>query len=332
MSVGWGIVGIGFIADSGMAPAIATLDESHLEGVVSRDAERARAFADKHHASHAYTDFAEMLANPQVDAVLITTPNALHAEQVVQAAKAGKHVLSDKPLALSVAEAERAVDECRRAGVKLGINFQTRHHTCFQESRNVIAAGGIGDPLVVQLEVGAGAGGLKGWRTDPGLAGLGSINNVGVHGYDLLRFLLGAEVTEVVALLDVGRKPELETLAISLLRFDNGTLAYVNTNQKVPNHQPDIQIYGTKGRIVGHNITRPWLEDGELRVLTAEGESVTRHSSLDAFRRCVHAFNQAVLENTEPNASGTDGLRSVQLTEAMARSAREGKVVELRNQ
>lgn len=330
MSVGWGIIGIGFVADAAMAPAIADLKECHLEGVVSRDEGRGRAFAEKHGAANAYTDYSEMLANPAVDVVLVTTPNGLHAQQVVQAARAGKHVLCDKPLGLSVSEAQRAVDECRAAGVKLGINFQTRYHTCFEEARAIIASGELGDPLVVQLEVSAGAGGLKGWRTDPTLAGLGSINNVGVHGYDLLRFLLNAEVTDVVALLDVGRKPELETLAMCLLRFDNGTIAYVNANQRTPNHQPDIDIYGTKARIVGHNITRPWLADGELRVLTEKGETVTRHSSLDAFRRTVHAFNQAVLKDGVPNASGLDGLRSVQLTDAMARSAREGRVVELR--
>ncbi len=329
MSLGWGIVGIGFVAGKEMAPAIAELEECHLEAVVSRDPGRARAFGDKYGATHAYTSYEEMLRNPAVDVVLVTTPNGLHADQVVAAARAGKHVLCDKPLGLNVADAERALEECSRAGVRLGINFQTRHQTCFQEARRLIAAGQLGDVLVIQLETGAGAGGLSGWRTDPELAGLGSINNVGVHSFDLLRFLLGAEVTEVVALLDVGRKPDLETLVMALLRFDNGTIAYVNANQKIANHQPDIDIYGTAGRIVGRNVTRPWLEDGELRVLTGEGEVVSHHSSVDAFRRTVHAFNRAVLDRTEPDPSGLDGVRSAQLTEAMTRSAREGRVVEL---
>ncbi len=313
-----------------MAPAISASEESHLQAIVSRDEGRARAFAEKHRAAKAYTDYNAMLADPNVDVVLVTTPNGLHADQVVAAAHAGKHVLCDKPLGLSVGDAQRAVDECRKAGVRLGINFQTRHHTCFQEARRAIAAGDLGDVLVIQLETGAGADGLKGWRTDPALAGLGCINNVGVHAYDLLRFLLDAEVTEVVAMLDVGRKADLETLAMALLRFDNGALAYVNANQKIADHQPDIDVYGTAGRIVGHNISRPWLTDGELRILTGKGETVTHHSSLDAFARTVHAFNQSVLEGTEPNASGLDGLRSAQLTEAMARSARDGRVVELK--
>ena len=170
---------------------------------------------------------------------------------------------------------------------------------------------------------------LEGARRDPALAGLGTINNIGVHAYDLLRYLLSSEVTAVTAMLDTGRAREIETLALVLLRFANGTLAYVNANQKTPHPQADIDIYGTRGRIVGHHLTRPGL-DGELRVLTEKGEAATPYSNRDAYQRVVAAFNDAVLHRREPRASGLDGLRSVQLTEAIARSAREGVLVELR--
>jgi len=311
-----------------MAPAINALSESRLAAVVSRDRSRADAFAKKHNAARAYTDYAEMLRDPEVDVVLVTTPNALHAEQAVAAARAGKHVLCDKPLATSPAEAARVVQECRKAGVRLGINFQTRHQACFEATRRLIDAGEIGKVLVVQLEVSAGAAPLGGWRTDPALAGLGSVNNIAVHAYDLLRYLLSSEVTEVMAMFDTGRTGQLETLAMTLLRFETGTMAYVNGNQKTPNYQADIDIYGTEGRIVGDHLTRPWV-DGELRVLTKKGETVTPYSNKDAYQRTVADFHDAVLQEQEPRASGLDGLRSVQLTEAIARSAREGVLVDL---
>lgn len=327
--LGWGIVGPGRIADTAMAPAINALADSRVVAVTSRDRTRAEAFARKHGAAAAYTDYAEMLHHPEVDVVLITTPNALHAEQAIAAARAGKHVLCDKPLATSAADAERVVREAERAGVRLGINFQTRHQACFEDVRRMIAAGEIGDVLVAQVEVSAGANPPRGWRTDPALAGLGTINNIGVHAYDLLRYLLSSEVTAVTALLDTGRAREIETLALVLLRFANGTLAYVNANQKTPHPQADIDIYGTRGRIVGHHLTRPGL-DGELRVLTEKGEAATPYSNRDAYQRVVAAFNDAVLHRREPRASGLDGLRSARLTEAIARSAREGVLVELR--
>lgn len=328
MTVGWGIIGIGNIADRGTAPHVQELPESGLVAVVSRDQGRADAFAQKHSADHAYTNYEQMLANPDVRVVAIHTPNALHAEQAIAAARAGKHVLCDKPLATSVKDAHRVVEECEKAGVKLGINFMTRYPACFLEARRMIEAGALGEIALIQIEVSNGGAPLRNWRTQPDLAGLGTINNIGVHAYDLLRFLLGAEVSEVSVLTNVGRNKELEVMALSLFRFSNGTLAYVNANQVYPHNQPEIDIYGSKGRITASNVTRPW-QDGEMRVLTQEGEKVTKETSQDCFRRVIDDFNHAVLENREPHASGLDGLRSVQLTDAMARSAHEGRTVEV---
>ncbi len=329
MALGWGIIGTGGFAGSATAPAIRSLGErGSLAAVVSRDQGRADAFAAQHGARRAYTDYADLLRDRDVDIVYISTPNAQHAEQAIAAARAGKHVLCEKPLALSVADARRMVEAFEAAGLKLGTHFQTRHHTAFVETKRLLAQRAIGDVILVQIEVSSGANPFRSWRADPQLAGLGSINNIAVHPFDLLRYLLGSEVTEVTAVTDVGRSAELEHMVLALLRFQNGTLAYVNANQKVPNFQPDIDIYGTAGRIVGADTTRPFRV-GELRVLTAAGEQATKYSSMDAVVRSVAAFNEAVAHDREPNASGLDGLRSVQLTEAVIRSAREGRLVEV---
>lgn len=329
MALGWGIIGTGGFAGSATAPAIKALGErGSLVGVVSRDQGRADAIAAQHGARRAYTDYADLLRDRDVDIVYISTPNAQHAEQALAAARAGKHVLCEKPLALSAADARRMVDAFGAAGLKLGTHFQTRHHTAFVETKRLLEQRAIGDVILVQIEVSSGANPFRSWRADPQLAGLGSINNIAVHPFDLLRYLLGSEVKEVTAVTDVGRSTELEHMVLALLRFQNGALAYVNANQKVPNFQPDIDIYGTAGRIVGIDTTRPFRV-GELRVLTGAGEQTTKYSSMDAVVRSVAAFNDAVAHDREPNASGTDGLRSVQLTDAVIRAAREGRLVEV---
>ena len=329
MALGWGIIGTGGFAGSATAPAIKALGErGSLVGVVSRDQGRADAFAAQHGARRAYTDYADLLRDRDVDIVYISTPNAQHAEQALAAARAGKHVLCEKPLALSAADARRMVDAFGAAGLKLGTHFQTRHHTAFVETKRLLEQRAIGDVILVQIEVSSGANPFRSWRADPQLAGLGSINNIAVHPFDLLRYLLGSEVKEVTAVTDVGRSTELEHMVLALLRFQNGALAYVNANQKVPNFQPDIDIYGTAGRIVGIDTTRPFRV-GELRVLTGAGEQTTKYSSMDAVVRSVAAFNDAFAHDREPNASGTDGLRSVQLTDAVIRAAREGRLVEV---
>jgi 1,5-anhydro-D-fructose reductase (1,5-anhydro-D-mannitol-forming) len=328
MTVGWGIVGTGTHADNVMAPAIALTKGARLVGVVSRDAERAQEFASRHGAGSGWSRYEDLLASPEVDVVLITTPNAQHYEQVIAAARAGKHVLCDKPLALTSQQAAGAVEACRSAGVKLGIDFQMRHCEAFREARRLIAAGIIGDVIVVQAEVSPGAIPLRGWRTDPSLAGLGAVNNIAIHIYDLLRYILDAEVAEVAAMLNTGRDPALEELAITLFRFDSGALVYVNGNQNIAFGQNDISIYGTAGRIVGRNLTRH-LQEGDMQVVTANEDRVIPYSNMDAYVRVVADMTLAVTEGREPLGTGIDGLRSVQLTEAIACSAREGRLVAL---
>ena len=114
-------------------------------GVVSRDQARADTFAKKFGAEHAYTSYDDLLRNPEVTVVAIHTPNAQHAAQAIAAARAGKHVFCDKPLATSVADAERIVRECDKSGVRLGVNFPSRFMPCFIETRRIIANGEIGD-------------------------------------------------------------------------------------------------------------------------------------------------------------------------------------------
>ena len=328
MALGWGIVGPGGIADREMAPAIAADSNSELVAVVARDPDKGRAFADKHGAGWSGTDYDEMLRRSDVDVVLITTPNALHADQVVAAARAGKHVLCDKPLALTAADAERALEACDDAGVKLGMNFQTRYHACFEEARRIIQSGEIGDVSHVQVDASPGTRRPAGWRTDLEVSGLGSVNNIAVHMYDLLRFLLDQEVTEVSAMFDVGRERAMEVLPMALLRFHGGSLAYANGNQSSFKPLNEIVVYGTKGRLDGQGITRPETE-GDLRVVTEEGERSTHCASADCYRRLLAAYTEAVLNGRDPSPSGKDGLRSVTLTDAVARSAREGRVVEV---
>jgi 1,5-anhydro-D-fructose reductase (1,5-anhydro-D-mannitol-forming) len=269
-----------------------------------------------------------MLADPAVEAVYIATPNALHADQVVAAARAGKHVLCDKPLALTVADARRCVQECRSAGVRLGITFQTRYHDGLADAAKLVRDGGIGKVVVAEVTMSGGRNLPKGWRTDPALAGLGTLNNIGVHAFDVLRYLLGAEVTDVTALTDSEPGYRVDTTALVLLRFSSGTLGYVHVNQSAPNARDDIVLYGTEGRVLGANLSRPGRE-GTLTFTTPTGERSLAAGSHDAYCRAVDAFAAAVIGGRDPSPSGEDGVRSVELTTAIAEAVRERRTVAL---
>jgi len=211
MAIGWGIVGIGRHPDARMAPAIRVAQDSKLVAVCSRDQARAEAFAQKHGSLFAYSDYEAMLQNPQVDAVYIASPNALHKEHTVKAAQAGKHVLCEKPMALSLADCQTMIRACRDAAVLLGVGFHLRHHQAHIEARRCIQRGEVGELVMGHAQWAGGVrgqlhpaprGGLLAWWDDPQMSGGGSMMATGVHAVDLLRFVTGREVVE-----PLGKKP-----------------------------------------------------------------------------------------------------------------------------
>ena len=328
---GWGLIGTGRIADDRILPGINAHSGNALVGVVSRDQGRADTFAKKFGARHAYTSYDDLLRNPDVTVVAIHTPNSQHAGQAIAAARAGKHVFCDKPMATSVADAERMVRECEKAGVKLGVNFHNRFMPCFVETRRAIASGEIGDVQLVQLEASPGArpgGRLGSWRVDAGMAGLGTTMSIGVHVYDILRYLLASEITAVSAFFDTPRGVMEET-NLSMFRFANGVIAQLSVYENSPLPHNDFVIYGTKGRITGRGLTRS-RAGGVLEVVTTDGKTrSTEFPATNAHGACVAAFSDALLQGRDPVPSGIDGLRSVQLTDAMAKSAWDGVHVRL---
>jgi 1,5-anhydro-D-fructose reductase (1,5-anhydro-D-mannitol-forming) len=328
---GWGLIGTGRIAEDRILPGINEHKGNRLVGVVSRDRGRAETFAKKFGAAHAYTSYDELLRNPEVTVVAIHTPNSQHAEQAIAAARAGKHVFCDKPMATTVADAERIVRECEKAGVRLGVNFHNRYMPCFIETRRLIATGEIGEVQMVQLEASPGArpgGRLNTWRVDPATAGLGTTNSIGVHVYDILRYLLDSEITMVSAFFDTPRNV-MEGTNLSTFRFANGVLAQLSVHENTPFPHNDFVIYGTRGRILGRGLTRS-RAGGVMELTTEDGKTRSREfPAINAHAAAVAGFSDALLAGREPMPSGIDGLRSVQLTEAMARSAWDGTHVRL---
>jgi 1,5-anhydro-D-fructose reductase (1,5-anhydro-D-mannitol-forming) len=246
--LGWGVIGLGNIVNTTIAPAMVAEPDCDLVAGVSRDQGRADEFAAKFGARFAYDDYDRMLANPEVDAIFIATPNSLRASQVIASARAGKHVLCDKPMATNLPDAILEVQECCRAGVKFGINFHNRHLHWVRDVKEMLANGVIGKVEAVEVEVGSGTRHYDKWRTDPDMAGLGSIYNVGVHALDFLRLILASEAVEVAAMFD--REPgggAVERLGMVLIRFSNGVMAYANCNERLAYPRNDVVFFGSTG-------------------------------------------------------------------------------------
>ena len=323
----FGIIGIGDIVTGTIAPAIAAEPQASLVAAVSRDQGRADAFGEQFGLDFVTTDYDAMLARPDVDAVFIATPNALHAEEAIAAAKAGKHVFCDKPLATSVADAQAVIQACDEASVTLGLNFHYRHLPWVEEVRRTISDGTIGDVQTIEVDVGSGTRNYTNWRIDPAMAGIGSVYNVGVHMLDVLTVILDAEPVEVSAMFDeVPASGKVEMQALILIKFDNGTLAYANCNERTAYPRNTITVQGSKGRLIGDNMTRS-REEGTLHLATADTQSSTSFPPPGAHQLCVSQFTRAVLTGTPPRATGQDGLRSMQLCDAIRRSVVERRHV-----
>jgi len=340
MPIGWAIVSTGRHPDQKMAPAINAAAGSAIAAVVSRDEGRAREFAAKHSAAIPYDNFDAMLRDDAVDAVYIASPNALHAEQAVKAARAGKHVLVEKPMALTVADCQRMIDACDEAGVRLGVGFHLRTHPGHLRLRELVADGGLGTVTLAEANWGRGTrgqitpparSGLQAWWDDPALIGAGAFMATGVHCVDLLRFVLGREAIEVSATTDATPDRPLEEMVALTLRFEDGSIGRVLTGRRTPDYaHSDMQVYGSLGGggVLGSLDT---IQTGTLEVRTNEltEDASYENDGIVLYTRQVDAFNEAVAAGTEPIATGLDGLRTAEITVAMLESARTGRRIDL---
>ena len=341
MALGWAIVSTGFHPDLKVAPAITEARGSDLVAVYSRARGRAEDFAAKHGADAAYDSLDAMLQDSRVDAVLVCSPNSVHAAHTLQAARAGKHVLCEKPMATTLEDAVSMVQACREQGVNLGVGYHLRTHPGHLMARRSIEEGVLGRLVLAQGQWGFGVRGQEGppprsgnrlWWDDPELiGGASTMMGTGVHVVDLMRFLIGREVTEVNAMTDgqTSQQP-LEQLATVSLRFEGGTIATIACSRLLPDSRNDFAIYGSMGRVAGQATL--WEgRQGRVELVSdhVHRTEVCADHYLGNFIAEVEDFHRAIEEDREPAATGLDGLRVVEITLAMIESAREGRAVKL---
>lgn len=334
MTLGWAIIGLGKHADLRVAPAIANARDAQLVAVCSRSLERAQAFAGKHGARKAYDSYQALLLDPEVDAVYVVTPNSLHCLQTVQAAQAGKHVLCEKPMALTVADALTMIRACREAKVTLGVALQNRYHPAHIEARRLVQGGEAGEVTLAMAQYShdfSAAFRWPSWRSDLAMAGGGSLMGMGLHAIDLLRYVLGREIESACALNDEDLRANYpDETVVSLLRFQGPLFALVANSVHIPHAHNDLVIYGSQARIEGvDTIGMPWK--GRLRItrgdVTTEVAYPCDNAAFGLYTRVVEDFNRAVLDGTEPLASGDDGLALVQVVQAIVRSVRQERTM-----
>ena len=329
----WGIIGASTIAREWMVPAINAQPGSRVSAVASADPTRAAAFAQANDIPRSHDSVAALLDDPSIDAVYISTTNELHHPQAIAAARAGKHVLCEKPLALTLDDARAMVEACRAAGVTMGTNHHLRNAASHRAIRRLVMDGAIGQLLAARVFHAVYLPPhLQGWRIDRPDAGGGVILDITVHDADTLRHDLGdvnvLEITAMTASHGMGRDG-LEDTVMGVMRFDNGVLAQFHDAFTVAHTGTGIEIHGTEGSILGRDVmTQRPIGTVILRRGDRE-EIVDIGQPNNLYERSVARFEAAIRGDGPPAATGEDGIASLAVALAARESASTGRAVRL---
>lgn len=327
MVVKWGMIGVGTIGREWMAPAIARQPDGVLAAVVSSDPGRARQFAAEFGVPMAHASVDDLLADNEIDAVYISTTNEWHKPQTLAAAAAGKHVLCEKPIAMTLADALEMAEACRQAGVVMGTNHHLRNSATHRIMQAMIEGGEIGEVQAARVfhAVFLPAH-LQGWRIKRAESGGGVIFDITVHDADTLRFVLGNEIESVAAMTVTQGMAEsgIEDAVMGVMRLESGALAQFHDSFTAKHPYTGLEVHGTHGSLYGRNImTQQPVGTVTLR---RDGEEVNvpvEHENL--YERSVRRFNEAVRGEGPPAATAEDGVRSLAVALAVKEAARTGQ-------
>lgn len=317
----WALIGASTIARQYMVGAIRA-QQGQISRVLSGSAERARAFADEYRIPRSGTDLDELLGDGEVDAVYISTTNEKHFPQALAAIQAGKHVLCEKPLALTLEDASAMVRSADKAGVVFATNHHLRCSGSHRAVRALIASGRIGGVLSLRLHHAVFLPPhLQGWRINAPDAGGGVIPDITVHDADVARFLLGEDPVSVVAqMASSGLGDGVEDSAMSVWTMPSGAMVMSHESFTHPFAGSGLEVHGTDGSIFARDVMTQ-NPIGSIELVTASGRDAVGFDRHDLYAEGVRRFHAAVAGDGEPAATGLDGVKSLAVALAVREAA-----------
>jgi myo-inositol 2-dehydrogenase / D-chiro-inositol 1-dehydrogenase len=328
----FGVIGAGRIGKIHAGNLANRIPGAQVAAIADVDLKTAQELAARLHIPGTMDDYRAILADPAIEAVAICSSTDTHANIIVEAAQAGKHIFCEKPIAYDLAKIDVALDAVEKAGVKLQIGFNRRFDPNFRKVRAMVAEGKIGTPHIIRIT-----------SRDPAPPPLSYVKISGgmfldmtIHDFDMARYLSGSEVEEVYTVAGVmidpaiGEAGDVDT-AIIMLRFANGAIGTIdNSRQAVYGYDQRLEVFGSKGMVQAHNNTT----DQDV-VFDAEGV----HSSkplyffleryVESFIAEMKEFVQSIQENTPTPVTGIDGRIPVVMGMAAKKSYLEHRPVRL---
>ncbi|KOY17167.1 Gfo/Idh/MocA family protein [Paenibacillus xylanivorans] len=332
------VFGCGAIAERRHIPEYAANENVELVAFADPIVERAEKMAETY-GGKAYSSYEELLASEEVDAVSVCTPNYLHASMAIAAANAGKHVLVEKPMAVTTEEGEQMIEAAKKNGVYLMVGHNQRLMPPHIKAKEILDSGKLGK--VLNFRTSFGHPGPEGWSVDGAEswffrkeeAIMGAMGDLGVHKSDFIRYLLDDEVSEVAGFISTLHKEntKVDDNATCLLRMKSGAIG-------------TLVASWTQYR-AGDNSTVLWCENGVMKIGTVEGDEVIvelTNGTVETYKvgamatndkqvpsGVIDAFVESIVTQTPPSISGEEGLRSLQVILAAFESEKTGQIVKL---
>lgn len=346
----WGVIGCGGIAARRTIPEFKKMaSNAELVSVMDISAERARAVAQQFGIAHWCSTEKELLKQP-VDAVYIATPQNMHTCQVIQSAKAGKHVLCEKPVAVSIREVDRMEAACRKAGVKFMLGFCMRNNVYHKKARELVQSGSLGQMVMGRAQLTCWYPPIPGaWRQDIAISHGGALIDMGTHCLDILEWIMDTRIVEITGFQDLRTHKyptPIEDTSTILARFGNGAHGIIDNYFNIPDAaaQNSLELYGTKGTLIGQGTIGQDPTGKMFSILQAQetGYNANQVRNVEAQRQeyrlegiglygqMIDIFSRCIMDNTPPPVTLADGRHSVAVVLAIYEAIRKRKVVKVR--
>ncbi|MGQ9553983.1 MAG: Gfo/Idh/MocA family protein [Anaerolineae bacterium] len=351
MAVKWGVIGAGGIADRRTIPEmVKTADNAELVAVMDVNPEAAQRVAKKYNVPKVYATEEELLREREIQAVYIATPQNVHHDQVLLAARYGKHILCEKPMATSLKDADEMIAACEKAGVKLGFDYMMRFNIYNRKIKELVDSGALGRPVMGRAELTCWYPPIPGaWRQKREIAFGGSLIDMGSHCLDILEWIFNTRIVEVFAFHDnLVQNYDVEDTSTAIVRFENGAHGIIDNYFNVPDAAAKnfLEVYGTQGSILASgtigqdptgNVTSYLAPAGlgysanQVRDVAAGVKTETyQFESVPMYGTMVRLFSEAVEKGGEPPVPAEVGYHNLKVILAIYEAARSGKPVRIR--
>ncbi len=345
MKIRWGVIGCGGIADRRTLPGMMLAENAEVVAVMDKDTTVAKNCKEKYGAKYAFENYEDVLAIDEIDAVYIASPVFFHKEQAIAAANAKKHILLEKPVALTVSDAEDIKKACEENDVKISIGFLMRFHEYHQKIREIIRDGKIGEIVSMRGQFTCWYPDIEGaWRQRKATSGGGALVDMGIHVIDLIQYITGLKAVEVAAFNQTQTfSYEVDDSSNLIMKMDNGSVAYVDSNFNIPDAASvaKLEIYGTKGSVVATG-TLAQAEVGSVSILISDDSlgydaNQTRNELIpvlldgeltgNMYTKEIEGFGKAITDGTDTPVSIESAIYDQKIVEAAYKSSEEKRFI-----